>query len=288
MRKRIRTNNLACFFSLALLWSWGWWSVLIFTTPSDALLSGNLPMSFILLALLGGMGPTIAGISTSWLAGGREEAASLLRRQKARNISLLWVVVALLTVPLLTLVQTGVHALCGRAVSYRVQGVMLVMGFVWPLFSSFGEEIGWRGFALPRMLERFGALKTSLLLGLIWGLWHMPSDYIAYSSYGWLFIPMFLLLGPVAMTAHSIIMTFIFKKTNGSVLLMVLYHYTITMSGILSPSFSYDGQADDVLKTLVSVAVIAVGALAIALFSKTFRQDASFRLREPAGSAGEM
>lgn len=192
MRKRIRTNNLACFFSLAFLWSWGWWSVLIFTTPSDALLSGNLPMSFILLALLGGMGPTIAGISTSWLAGGREEAASLLRRQKARNISLLWVVVALLTVPLLTLVQTGVHALCGRAVSYCVQDVMLVMGFVWPLFSSFGEEIGWRGFALPRMLERFGALKTSLLLGLIWGLWHMPSDYIAYSSYGWLFIPMFL------------------------------------------------------------------------------------------------
>lgn len=288
MRNLMKTNKLACFFFLAFLWSWGWWSVLIFTTPADAMLSGNLPMSFIFLALLGGMGPTIAGVLTACLIGGREEAASLLRRRKKRNFSLLWAAAALFTVPLLTLVQTAVHALCGRDVSYGVHGVMLIMGFIWPLFSSFGEEIGWRGFALPSMLTRFGALKASLLLGLIWGLWHMPSDYIAYSSYGWLFIPMFLLLGPVAMTAHSIIMTFIFTKTNGSVLLMVLYHYTITMSGILSPSFAYNGQADDVLKTLISVTVIAVGALAIVLLSKTFRQDASFIHRKIASSAEEM
>ena len=159
----------------------------------------------------------------------------------------------------------------GRSVMFNVPGMMMVMGFVWPVFSSIGEEFGWRGYALPAMQKRFGILPASLLLGLIWGMWHLPSDYMAYSSYGWLFIPVFLLLGPVNLTAHSVIMTFIYYRTKGSVLAMILYHYTITMTGILAPSFSFSGMADDITKTAVSVAVICVAAAAVAVFSKTMR-----------------
>ncbi len=271
MKEWIRKHNLFIYFILAFVWSWGWWSGLIFSTPSDAIMSGNLPPTFIIFALLGGFGPSISGIITSAITGGKKETSSLFSGFKRGKNGIGWYAMAILTVPLLTAVQAGVQATTGRTVTFSVPGMMMVMGFIWPIFSSFGEEIGWRGFALPRMQNRFGILPASILLGLVWGLWHMPSDYIAFSAYGWLFIPIFLLLGPINLTAHSVIMTFIYNKTRGNLILMILYHFTITMAGILTPSFSFNGQADDIAKTAVSVAVICVAAILIAVFSKTMR-----------------
>ncbi len=271
MKPWVQKHRLFIFFVLAFLWSWGWWSGLIFSTASDAVLSGNMPPSFIIFAIMGGFGPSIAGIATALLAGGRREAGALLSGIKKSRFGAGWYAASILTVPLLTLAQAGLQALTGRSVMFNVPGMMMVMGFVWPVFSSFGEEIGWRGYALPAMQKRFGILPASLLLGLVWGVWHLPSDYMAYSSYGWLFIPIFLLLGPVNLTAHSVIMTFIYNRTKGSVLAMILYHYTITMTGILTPSFSFNGMADDIAKTAVSVAVICAAAAAVAVFSKTMR-----------------
>ncbi len=271
MRNLIRNNRLVTYFTLAFLWSWGWWFGLIFATPADAFMTGNLPFTFFIFALIGGFGPSIAGIITSLITGGKKEAGSLLSGIEKAKFGIGWWAIAILAVPLLTLAQTGLHAILGRIVTYNVPGIMMIMGFTWPLFSSFGEEIGWRGYALPKMQSRHGTLSASLFLGLIWGLWHLPSDYIAYSSYGWLFIPMFLLLGPVTLTAHSVIMTFIYNKTKESLAPMILYHYTITMAGILSPSFSFSGQMDDIIKTAVSAGVIVLAAVIIIIFSGAMR-----------------
>lgn len=271
MRNFIRNNKLAAFFIIAFAWSWGWWSGLIFSTPSDAILTGNLPPSFIFFALLGGFGPSVSGIIVSLLSDGRDGLKETLGGLKKTGFSFWWYAVSMLAVPLMVAVQTGIHAAAGRSISFEVSGLMFVMGFVWPLFSSFGEEIGWRGFALPKMQKRYGVLSASLILGLVWGLWHLPSDYIAYSSYGWRFIPMFILVGPVTLTAHSAIMSFIYNKTNGSLLAMIIYHFTITAMAILSPSFSFSGPADDIAKTAVNVSVLVAAALLVLLFSKTMR-----------------
>lgn len=269
MKEWIKRHNLLSYFLLAFIWSWGWWAGLIFTTPPDAILSGNLPPTFILFALLGGIGPSLSGIIISLLSGGKRTAASTLSGMKKTRLGIGLYAAAILAVPAITLAQAGLQAATGRAVTYNVPGSMLVLGFIWPLFSSFGEEIGWRGYALPRMQKKHGTVSAGLLLGLIWGLWHLPSDYIAYSSYGMLFIPMFLLIGLATLTAHSVIMTAIYNKTHGSLITMLLYHYTITMAGILSPSFSFSGRADDIAKTAVSVAVICIAALLVILFSKS-------------------
>lgn len=271
MRNWIIRHKLTAYFIFAFVWSWGWWAGLLLTTPSDAILTGNLPPSFIFFALLGGFGPSLSGIVVSLLANGWSEVRITLSGFKKGRFSFLWYAASILTVPLLVAVQTALQAATGRIVSFEASGMMLMLGFIWPLFSSFGEEIGWRGFALPKMQKRYGTLSASLILGLVWGLWHLPSDYIAYSSYGWLFIPMFMLIGLVTLTAHSVIMTFIYNKTNGSLVMMIIYHFTITMAGILSPAFSYSGQADDIAKTAVSVAVLCVAAVLVLLFSKTMR-----------------
>ena len=265
MAKWIGKHSLPVYFVLAFAWSWGWWGGQIFTTPPEAIQSGNLPPTFIFFALLGGIGPSVAGIAVSLIAGGKKQAGALLSGLKRGRFGIGWYAAAILAVPVLTLVQAGLQALTARAVTWN-PGPMLALGLMWPLFSSFGEEIGWRGFALPRMQQRFSPLKASLLLGLVWGLWHLPTDYIGYSSYGWVYLLMFLLLGPVTLTAHSVIMTLIYNRSGGSLIPMVLYHYTVTMVAILGPSFSFASQWDDVAKTAVSVSVLVAASAIAAVF----------------------
>ena len=87
-----------------------------------------------------------------------------------------------------------------------------------------GEELGWRGFALPRMLERWPPLTSSLILGLIWGLiwgaWHLPAFFIVGLPQNRLAIPALLL----ATMGISVIDTWIFLRTEGSLLPMILVH----------------------------------------------------------------
>ena len=269
MKEWTKKHGLLFFFILAFAWSWAWWFSQVFTTPPEALQSGNLPPSFILFALLGGFGPTVAGLIVSRLQG-KADAGKLKAGLRNARIGF-WYLPAILIVPLVVAAQVGMGALTGREVAWNVPGAMLMLGFIWPVFSSFGEEIGWRGYALPRMQQRLGILTASLLLGIIWGVWHLPTDYIAYSAYGVLYIPIFLLVGPATLTAHSVIMTWIYNRTGGSLLAMVIYHYMITCAGILSPSISNTGQVDDIAKTAVSVAVLWVAAALVLIFSKTMR-----------------
>ncbi|HRR89934.1 MAG TPA: CPBP family intramembrane metalloprotease [Eubacteriales bacterium] len=267
LKNWITRHNLLTFYILAFLWSWLWWLSLIFSTPPGAFLAGDIPPAFFALALLGGLGPSIAGFVVSRILdknGPNELFAGLKKPFRWQ-----WILFSLFLVPALTVVQALIHALSGREVTYNFTPMMLVMGIAWPLFSSFGEEFGWRGFVLPKMLGKRSPLVVSLILGFIWGMWHLPADYIAYSAYGWWFLPLFLLLGPINLMAHSVIMTYIYKKTGGNLLAMVIYHFTITMSSILSPSFSFGSYGDNVLKSAVSVAVIVAAAVVIAVFSKT-------------------
>jgi membrane protease YdiL (CAAX protease family) len=83
-----------------------------------------------------------------------------------------------------------------------------------------GEEIGWRGYALPRLAERFGLARASLLLGLIWACWHLPQFFIREGdSYGQPFL-VFLLGVP----ALSVALAWLYARTNGSLLLTMLLH----------------------------------------------------------------
>jgi CAAX protease family protein len=83
-----------------------------------------------------------------------------------------------------------------------------------------GEEIGWRGYALPRLAARFGLARASLLLGFVWAVWHLPLFFVPDSSNDGESFPMFVL----AVTALSVAMTWLYANTHGSLLLTMLMH----------------------------------------------------------------
>jgi membrane protease YdiL (CAAX protease family) len=98
--------------------------------------------------------------------------------------------------------------------------------------SSMGEELGWRGYLLPRLQRRFGALVASVVLGLIWGLWHLPlaltpGDVRSETFFGWT------LLGLVA---AAILFTWVYNNTRGSLLIALLFHTAINMVGLFLAS----------------------------------------------------
>jgi membrane protease YdiL (CAAX protease family) len=95
-----------------------------------------------------------------------------------------------------------------------------------------GEEIGWRGFALPRLADRFGLRIASVLLGVIWAIWHLPQFYIADAD---TFHQSFVVWAP-QIVAISVVLAWLYAKSGGSLLLVMLMHSAINNSKDIVPS----------------------------------------------------
>jgi uncharacterized protein len=143
-------------------------------------------------------------------------------------------------------------------VSYLIGYVILLaFGFSWPafprtemfpfillvisfIFSStllyggpIGEEVGWRGFALPRLQQRFDPLRSSLILGVIWGVWHFPLHFQGFYDGLAVFTPnlLFALLMRIGSSVSlAIIFTWLYNRSNGNLLLMVVFHTATNLS----------------------------------------------------------
>ncbi len=90
------------------------------------------------------------------------------------------------------------------------------------ILNGFGEETGWRGFALPRLQQHYGSLGASIILGVIWAFWHLPSFFIQGSAqYGESIIEYVLLL-----VSWTIIMTMLYNKAKCSVFVPIVLHET--------------------------------------------------------------
>ena len=114
------------------------------------------------------------------------------------------------------------------AVGFTLLSTMVIVG----LF----EEVGWRGFALPRMQRRLDAIWAALLLGVVWALWHLPeliSDPTRQRP---------LLQFVVWTLALSVILSWLYNSTNGSLLIVIICHGAIDTAGrYMLPEFSNQG-----------------------------------------------
>ncbi len=206
-------------------------------------------------------GPLLAALIVAAPAASREGLKDLLRRQVQWRVGIAWYLVALGLPIALELATVGLNVGFGAHSPawerMRPWPSMLSMFVIYALVSGpLGEELGWRGFALPRLLERFAnhryaALAAGLVLGIIHAAWHLPLFLV-----GEMDVPS--LLGTIV---GAIVVTWLFQHTQGSVLLAVLFHAANQNSGrFLSPLFA---GADAIQQHWLKLAVWGVAAVVI-------------------------
>jgi membrane protease YdiL (CAAX protease family) len=231
-RGLIARRPLATFFALALGLAW---SLLI----ADALgQRGIIPFRLtlsgpgLILALLMSYAPTLAALFVIWRTEGRAGLWALLRAVTRWRVGLRWYALALGGPAVLFYVAARFSELLGgEPRPLPAQGWMVLLaGIVGTLMHGIanGEESGWRGYALPQLLQRQRALSASLILGAIWFLFHIPIMFVPNSIAG---DQSFEAALPflISVLATSTLMTWIYRGTGGSVLLTILLHGAINV-----------------------------------------------------------
>lgn len=201
----------------------GSWGVIPFRLSlAGAGLLLTLPMAY---------GPTIAALIMTGVISGKAGIRTLLGRLLIWRVSWQWYAAALLLPACVSGGAVALQALRGGApvVLPPFTGEMLltfpVALTVRGLFN--GEEMGWRGFALPHLLQRGNALTASLLLGGVWALFHLPIFFVQGASVLGSQTDMNPLGFLIDVVAGAILMTWLFKNTRGSLLIAYLYHAAV-------------------------------------------------------------
>lgn len=120
--------------------------------------------------------------------------------------------------------------------------------------SALWEEIGWRGFLLPILQQKYTPLKASIIIGFVWGLWHLPI-FLALNAYGDKTFIYFLFMF-IGCFALSIIATWLYNSTKGSVFICILFHNAINTSA----AYFYGNLKGNEFRPLVILIVLLVAA----------------------------
>jgi uncharacterized protein len=268
----VRRHPLISFYVLTYAITWLLWAPLVIFRDS---IPG--PVGFI-LAMLGSLVPSTLGLVFIGLLRGRPGVRRVLRRLLKGRIGLRWYLAALALTMLVPL-AVGVSILMGGdtpVVDNTIFGVLFLFAFMIFPGSALGEELGWRGFVLPRMQARHSALKASLLIGILWGPWHLPLWLTGSEGHPIsLYVPFV-----VAVVASSVIYTWLYNNTGGSLLIVVLYHAAsnLPITVLISPLGSQMAQP---FLIYVALTVIAAAAIVIATGAENLSRTAQRQIEQP-------
>jgi membrane protease YdiL (CAAX protease family) len=225
--------SLLKFFSLTYIASWTLWiaaAAILHAAPA----SSGLAAIGGFLYLLGVFAPALVALALTATADGRERTLDLLRRTIKCPVSARWYVFAIgymaaikLAAALLLRITTGAWPAFGQEPLYLM---VIAIPFSTPVQA--GEEIGWRGYALPRLSEQLGLSGASITLGVIWAGWHLPFFFISGTDKSGQSLPLYLL----GVTALSVAMAWLYWRTKGSLLLTMLMHAAVNNTKDIVPS----------------------------------------------------
>jgi membrane protease YdiL (CAAX protease family) len=196
-------------------------------------------LPFVYLAML--VGPTSAGILSTALVDGRAGFHDLRSRLLRWRVGARWYAVALLTAPVLIVAILLALSLVSRAylptiVTSDGKPGLLVTGIVMGLAVGFFEELGWTGFAIPRLRLRHGILTTGLIVGLLWGVWHFPVFSGEASASGTLPMPLYLsVLLFSFLPPFRVLMVWVYDRTESLLVVMLMHAVLSATSMILQP-----------------------------------------------------
>jgi uncharacterized protein len=219
------------FYAVACLWTWCCWLSILAEQRGLLSLHGNTEH----LATLGQFGPFAAALLFTWLEHGVAGPRSLAAKLTHVRVSAACLVLALLLPPLLFTVAIYINVWLGQQPPpklYFPEPVGTTLHFLINLMigGALGEEPGWRGYALPRLLNRFSALAASVVLALAWAFWHLPLWWIAQ-------VPSSFLIYVLGLIPLTILFTSLDKWSRGSLLVALLFHASLNTSLVRLPVF---------------------------------------------------
>jgi membrane protease YdiL (CAAX protease family) len=251
------------FFATTFLLSWAIWVPLMLIRLN--VLPRFVPLAALTpVALLGVLMPAVAATFLTARAAGRPGVRGLYARLKLWRVGRWWVAVLLLQPAMLVITTLVYNAVAAddpvRAAPGLTVGTLLTTA-VFLLISSTGEEVGWRGLALPALQVRHGAVLSSIVLALVTATWHLPywtilgvpGDYgIWYLAINYVFI--------VALTFQ---LTWLVNHTGGSVLVAVSFHLTFNLVNVaILPVTASTGAFALLTAVECAIALAVVGRLA--------------------------
>ncbi|MEX1656173.1 type II CAAX endopeptidase family protein [Streptomyces pseudovenezuelae] len=270
LRGSIRRNPLTWFFTLAFALSWAAWTPYVlsgnglgvwdFTFPggrAGSQLSGVLPGAY--------LGPIASALLVTGITEGRAGLRTWRARMTRFGVSWRWYAVVLLAVPaVLTLASA---ALAGRGpalpsaalLAAYLPGLLIQM-----ITTGLAEEPGWREFAMPRMQRRYGPLTATLVVGALWGCWHLPlflTEWGGGPHVAWTVPVEFL----VMTITFSCVMTWVFNRSGESMPLVMLLHtgvnnfFSLAWSDMF-PSLSEGDLAHALVLSTTAAALILLAA----------------------------
>jgi membrane protease YdiL (CAAX protease family) len=263
IRSSIKTHPLPIYFILAFAISWG---AILISVGLDGLPVSEDQLPVLIMAML--LGPSLAGILAAGLTSGREGIRDLFSGLLRWRVNARWYAVALLTAPLSTAVVLLTLSLFSSgfpaALSTSDDKITLVtMWIVGGLLVGFFDELGWTGFAIPRMRMKYGIFTTGLLVGLLWGAWHFLVNWEGDTFSGAL--PLALLLARLFswLPAYRVLMVWVYDRTESLLVVMLMHVSLVATTGIIDPVLA-GGRLLTFLLVKAAVLWIIVAAVAVA------------------------
>lgn len=220
---------ISSFFVFTFAWSWLFGFAAIYTKVDEPILS-------VVLSMVSGFGPSIAALFTIIFYGGRSGLITWLRNAVNWRVGWQWYALAFFIPPLVMLLAQVIHWVLGGTIpASPVVGYITLaianFGIVFLIGGPLGEEFGWRSYAVPALGTKMGWRTASLLIGVIWGLWHVPWFFTEGTAQSQMPFVVFLL----NIIAGSVLFSWLFLRSAGSVVPALIAHTSLNaFAGILS------------------------------------------------------
>jgi CAAX protease family protein len=262
MRGHVQRHPIAWFLAVTFAVTWGAWLVL--AGSGTVVGAGFAP-----LYLVGLVGPLAGALVTTAVADGRVGVRGLLGRMTRVRCGFRWWAVAIgvpvaiavsvqvvlvgysmfLLAPVELPTWRGLGAFTGFPITNAIVLWVALVAIV-----GFGEETGWRGFLLPRLQRRWSPLAASLIVAVIWGVWHVPAFFVSgtYRAMPIAMIPMFF----AGLVCGSILLTGLYNRSRRSIALVAVWHGTFDL-------FTGTVAARGALAAVESTVVIAIALVLV-------------------------
>jgi membrane protease YdiL (CAAX protease family) len=206
----------------------------------------------VLIGVIALLGPAAAAFVAAALDG-QVALQDLRQRVSLWRVPVRWYVLALAIPVAASGLRTAIEVLASDSSVVRFQEITLLAVIVFVMV--FGEEVGWRGFAMPRLQEKFGFWIACVIVGVLWALWHLPLFYMpSMPQYQHPFIPYIGYL-----IALSILLGWITRRANGSVIVATVFHGAVNTFGIVTGvPFTVRGWTNFASYAVVAAAVILI------------------------------